>query len=238
MPPGYRPQRRSNLPKILAIIGGAAAVALIIVGAVLLFTHDSGGDDEASPGTTGTESGSIPSPTITETGSSPSPSPTSTYSPKPGEVEVGNGVYVKPEPGWVRDNTYKNNGANFTLPRPAGGIKGWFWARQTTLYDAKGFAEHLADVESNNLQNVHIVKGRYIQCPRQKMVKCYAINFSAVIPASQTKDKKPIVFRGQFLAFQRADGLVTASDSALRKEDFDANYPTIRKMIISMWDSM
>lgn len=236
MPPGYRPSRRgSNLPKILAIVGGAAAVALIILGAVLLLTHDSG--DEAGSPTTG-DSTPAPSPTGTDSTGSPSPSPTSTYSPKPGEVEVGRGVYVKPEPGWVRDNTYKNNGANFTLPRPAGGIKGWFWARQTTLYDAKGFAEHLADVESNNLQNVHIVKGRYIDCPREKMVKCYAINFSAVIPASQTKDKKPIVFRGQFLAFQRKDGLVTASDSALRKEDFDANYPTIRKMIISMWDSM
>lgn len=237
MPPGYRPQRKgSKLPKILAIVGGAAAVALIILGAVLLLTHDSGDDEAGTP--TSNDSTPAPSPTGTSTGGSPSPSPTSTYSPKPGEVEVGHGVYVKPEPGWARDNTYKNNGANYTLPRAAGGIKGWFWARQTTLYDAKGFAEHLADVESNNLQNVHIVKGRYIQCPREKMVKCYAINFSAVIPAKQTKDKKPIVFRGQFLAFQRKDGLVTASDSALRKEDFDANYPSIRKMIVSMWDSM
>jgi hypothetical protein len=106
------------------------------------------------------------------------------------------------------------------------------------LYDAKGFAEHLADVESNNLQNVHIVKGRYIPCPRPVMVKCYAINFSAVVPGAKTKNKKPIVFRGQFLAFQRKDGLVSASDSALRKEDFDANYPQIRKMIVSMFESM
>jgi hypothetical protein len=235
MPPGYRPpRRRSNLPRILAIAGGAAAVALIILGAVLLLTHDpneeAGGDPTTDPTSQPT---SEPTP-----GEIPSPSPSPTYTPKPGEVEVGHGVYVKPERGWVRDNTYKNNGANYTLPRPGGGIKGWFWARQTELYDAKGFAEHLADVESNNLQNVHIVKGRYIPCPRAVMVKCYAINFSAVVPGAQTRSKKPIVFRGQFLSFQRTDGLVTASDSALRKEDFDANYPQIRKMIVSMFDSM
>jgi hypothetical protein len=235
MPPGFRPPRRqSNVPRILAIVGGAAAVALIILGAVLLLTHKS--DDEAGGDPSPDPTGQATSEPTGE--NSPSPSPTKTYSPKPGEVEVGHGVYVHPEPGWVRDDTYKNNGANYTLPRPGGGIKGWFWARQTELYDAKGFAEHLADVESNNLQNVHIVKGRYIPCPREVMVKCYAINFSAVVPAAQTRNKKPIVFRGQFLAFQRKDGLVTASDSALRKEDFDAHYPQIRRMIISMWDSM
>lgn len=70
------------------------------------------------------------------------------------------------------------------------------------------------------------------------LVKCYAINFSAVVPASQTKAHKPIVFRGLIQAFQRKDGLVTASDAALRNEVFKRYYPQIQQMIISMWDSM
>jgi hypothetical protein len=235
MPPGYRPPKKGpNLPRILAIAGGALAVALIILGAVLLLTRGSETEGQASGDPT-------PAPTDLPSGDvsdSPSPTPTSTYTPKPGQVEVGRGVYVTPAKGWKRDNTYKNNGANYVLPRPGGSIQGWFWARQTELYDAKGFAEHLADIESNNLQNVHIAQGRYIPCRRPVLVKCYAINFSAVIPASQTRDKKPIIFRGLIQAFQRKDGLVTASDSALRNEVFARYYPEIQGMIVSMWDSM
>lgn len=245
MPHGYRPPKKSNLPRILAIAGGAAAVLLIILGAVLLLTHK--GDDEAggTPGGSETPQASDPTgqpsgdPTGDPSGDpSASPTPTSTYSPKPGQVEVGKGVYVTPAKGWARDNTFKNNGANYVLPRAGGGIDGWFWARQTTLYDAKGFAEHLADIESNNLQNVHIAQGKEIQCRRPVLVKCYAINFSAVVPAAQTKNKKAIVFRGLIQAFERKDGLVTASDSALRNEVFAKQYPQIQNMIISMWDSM
>ena len=243
MPPGYRPpRRRSNTPRILAIAGGAVAVALIILGVVLLLTR--GSDDEAS-GPTDPTAAPTDQPTgaptdvpSDEPSGEPSPTPTSTYMPKPGQVEVGRGVYVTPAKGWKRDNTFKNNGANYVLPRPGGSIEGWFWARQTELYDAKGFAEHLADIESNNLQNVHIAQGRFIPCRRPVLVKCYAINFSAVIPASQTRNKKPIIFRGLIQAFERKDGLVTASDSALRNEVFAKHYPTIQTMIISMWDSM
>jgi hypothetical protein len=239
LPPGYRPpRRRSNTPRILAIAGGAVAVALIILGVMLLLTR--GSEDEASGPTDPTAA-----PTDQPTGAptdgpsdEPSPTPTSTYTPKPGQVEVGRGVYVTPAKGWRRDNTFKNNGANYVLPRSGGSIEGWFWARQTELYDAKGFAEHLADIESNNLQNVHIAQGRFIPCRRPVLVKCYAINFSAVIPASQTRNKKPIIFRGLIQAFERKDGLVTASDSALRNEVFAKHYPTIQTMIVSMWDSM
>jgi len=235
MPPGFRPQRKgSNLPRILAIAGGAVAVALIILGAVLMLTHDSG--DKVAGGTDQTPSAA--STGSTDGPATPSPTPARTYTPKPGQVEVGRGVYVTPAKGWRRDNTYKNNGANYVLPRPGGSINGWFWARQTELYDAKGFAEHLADIESNNLQNVHMAQGRFIPCRRPVLVKCYAINFSAVVPAAQTRAKKPIVFRGVIQAFERKDGLVTASDAALRNEVFSTRYPEIQNMIISMWDSM
>jgi hypothetical protein len=239
MPPRFRPHKKqSNLPRMLAIAGGAAAVALIILGAALLLTHDS--DNEA--GGSGPSQSAEPTGPVTsgptDAPATPGPTPTRTYTPKPGQVEVGRGVYVTPPRGWRRDNTYKNKGANYILPRPGGSIDGWFWARQTELYDAKGFAEHLADIESNNLQNVHIAQGRYIECRRPVLVRCYAINFSAVVPAAQTRSKKPIVFRGLIQAFEPKDGLVTASDSALRNEAFNARYPEIQNMIISMWDSM
>jgi len=245
MPPGYRPPKKSNTPRLIAIAGGAFAVLLIAGGAVLLLMRGSG-DAEAAPQPRNTDPTAqqptdLPTvpptdqPTATE---SAGPTPTRTDVPKPGEVEVGRGVYLMPYPGWKRDSTYKNNGASYTLPRPGGSIQGWFWARQTELYDAKGFAEHLAEIESNNLQHVTIARGRYIPCRRPNIVKCYAINFSAVVPASQTKAKKPIVFRGLIQAFQNTDGVVTASDAALRNEVFHAYYPQIQKMIVSMWDSM
>ncbi|HEY3006278.1 MAG TPA: hypothetical protein VGJ44_28285 [Kribbellaceae bacterium] len=240
MPLGYRPPRKSNTPRLVAIAGGALALLLILGGAVLLVTRGDDTDVAAGPGPQGTRP-TDPRPTDLPTDqptASVSPSPTRTYVPKPGQVEVGHGVYLTPAKGWVRDTTYKNNGANYTLPRPGGSVQGWMWARQTELYDAKGFAEHLADVESNNLQHVTMAHGRYIPCRRPVLVKCYAINFSAVVPASQTKTHKPIVFRGLIQAFQRKDGLVTASDAALRNEVFKRYYPQIQQMIISMWDSM
>jgi hypothetical protein len=80
---------------------------------------------------------------------------------------------------------------------------------------AKAFAEHLVDVESNNLQHVVIGKGYYRQCPNKVLKLCYATNYSAVVPI---KGKKPVVFSGFVQTFEERNGQTTATDAALQTE--------------------
>ena len=79
-------------------------------------------------------------------------------------VEVGRGIWFTPAKGWLPDPRSKS-GKNYILQQfnVRGLIDGYFWVRQTELYDAKGFAEHLVDIESNGMQNVVIGKGERLQ---------------------------------------------------------------------------
>lgn len=218
-----------------AVIGaGALAVLLVVVGAVLLIRG--GGDDEPSAAPT---SQSTEQPTEQPTGqptdlpSTPSATPTEpeiTKGPNDVGVEVGKGVWFTPARGWVRDKDRKA-GANYLLPEAgrAGAIDGWFWARQTTFRGAKDFAQHLVDIESNNLENVHIVKGRELRCPAPALKVCYAINYSAVVRFKDPK-KPPLIFAGFVQAWQDQNGVTTATDAALQKEVYRAKYPEVQAM--------
>lgn len=222
---GRPPQQQQNLPRLLAIIGGALAVLLIIGGTVLVLS--SGDDQQAGPGQQASTDASSPTPTST-----------SPRTPKPGEVEIGRGVFFVPAAGWQRDKKF-SSGANYWLPNPRspGKYLGWFWARQSELRNAKEFAQHLADIESNNLEHVVIRQGHYFPCPSKTLKACYAINYSAVVK-STTAGKKPFAFRGQIQSFERPDGVTTATDTALVDSAFKARYPDVQRMIATMHDSL
>ena len=80
------------------------------------------------------------------------------------------------------------------------------------MYDAKGFAEHLVDIESNGMQGVRIGKG--VACkPATPAVKaCYALSYTGVWVA---KNGEKIAMQGFVTAYQDQFDRVTATDAAL-----------------------
>jgi len=208
--------------QLLAIAGGALAVVLVILGVVLLLTG--GSNEPAADPTSSPTSAPTTFPTPTES--------TPTKGPNDVGVEIGNGVWFTPHPGWVPDKD-KKAGANYFLPEPGrpGAIDGWFWARQTEFKGAKEFAHHLVDVESNNLEHVVIRTGRTMTCPSDTLRACYAINYSAVV---RPKNRPPVIFAGFIQAFEDKNGLTTATDSALEGTLWKQKYPEVQGMINSM----
>jgi hypothetical protein len=226
-PPGrFRRPARSKRTLYVVLGSGILAVLLIVVGGVLLVSG-AGKEDEqpvAGDDLTPAPVGTLYTP--------PTPSPTQpevTRGPNDKGVEVGGGIWFTPAKGWVKDPD-KRAGANYLLPEPgrAGAIDGWFWVRQSEFMGAKAFADHLVDVESNNLQHVVIGKGHYLdKCPSPAMKACYATNYSAVVV---NKGKPPVIFSGFIQAFEDRNGLTTATDSAVQSTAYDAHKPEIRLM--------
>jgi hypothetical protein len=229
-PPGqFQRPPKSKVPMYAVIGAGALAVALVVVGAVLLIRG--GGEDEPSAAPTSQPASEATSqPTDPVLPSATPTEPEITKGPNDVGVEVGKGVWFTPARGWIRD-TDKKAGANYLLPEPGrrGAIDGWFWARQTTFRNAKDFAHHLVDIESNNLENVRIVKGRELACPAPALKTCYAINYSAVVRFKDPK-RPPVIFAGFVQAFEDQNGVTTATDAALQREVYRAKYPEVQSM--------
>jgi len=190
------------------IVGGTiVAVALIAVGVVVLVT---GGDDE-KPAAQDT-----PNPTGTLY-TPPEPTPTKTAATKgryDTGIEVSDGIWFTPAKGWLPDWDKSKGGKNYILQqgKARGRIDGYYWVRQTQQYDAKGFAEHLVDVESEGLKNVRIGTGVVCKPANQAIKSCYALTYGALVPAS---GGRLIPFRGFITAYQDQSGKVTATDAAL-----------------------
>ena len=93
---------------------------------------------------------------------------------------MGGGIWFTPARGWLPDWDKSKSGKNYILQQfnARGLIDGYYWVRQTELYDAKGFAEHLVDIESNGMKNVRI--GRGVACrPVNEAIKaCYALTYT------------------------------------------------------------
>ncbi|WP_328521541.1 hypothetical protein [Kribbella sp. NBC_00359] len=205
MRPQDRPGKSSRNQWI--IMGCAVlAVVLVAVGVVLLVT---GGSKDADPVAQQT-----PDPVGTLYTPSPTPTPNDSKGPNDTGVEVGWGVWFTPAKGWLPDWDKSKGGKNYILQQfnARGLIDGYYWVRQTELYDAKGFAEHLVDIESNGMQGVRIGKG--VACkPATPAVKaCYALSYTGVWVA---KNGKKIAMQGFVTAYQDQFDRVTATDAAL-----------------------
>ena len=210
-PGPQRPQPFNRLAKSSRtqwIIMGCAilAVSLVAVGVVLLVT---GGDKTDKP-----VANQTPDPTGTLY---TPPTPTNaviTKGPYDKGVEVGGGIWFTPARGWLPDWDKSKSGKNYILQQfnARGLIDGYYWVRQTELYDAKGFAEHLVDIESNGMKNVRI--GRGVACrPANEAIKaCYALTYTGLWVA---KSGKTIPFEGFVTAYQDQFGKVTATDAGL-----------------------
>ncbi|MGC4942926.1 hypothetical protein [Kribbella sp. DT2] len=227
-PAQYRPGGRKNRRTQWIVIGGVVlAVVLIATGAVLLVT--AGKKDNTAAPTTGQSLTPAPVGTLYTPEATAPTTPQITKGPYDKGVEIGGGVWFTPAKGWVKDPDKTRSGHNYLLPEPGrpGAIDGYFWIRQTTLMGAQQFAEHLVDVESNNLEHVVIGKGGFRTCPNKALKLCYATNYSAVVPV---KGKKSVVFSGFVQTFEDFNGQTTATDAALQREV----WPKRRQEILNM----
>lgn len=213
--PQFRsPAKSSKTPWI--VMGGAVlAVLLIAVGVVLLVSggKDEGGTPAAGDSITPDPVGTLYTPPTPE-------KPVYTKGPYDVGVEVGKGVWFTPAKGWLQGPDKSLPGKYWMLQQfnVRGLIDGYFWVRQTTLYDAKGFAEHLVDIESNSFKNVRIGKGVAFNCASEALKACYAINYSADVPA---RSGKLIPFRGFVTAYEDKFGQVTATDAGLESRVYN-----------------
>ena len=203
--PQQRPAKASRNQWI--IMGGAiVAVALVAIGVVLLVTGGGKDDDPVSQQT--------PDPTGTLYTPSPEATPNDAKGPNDTGVEVGWGVWFTPAKGWLADWDRSKGGKNYILQQfnARGLIDGYYWVRQTELYDAKGFAEHLVDIESNGMKNVRIGTGVACKPAGQAIKACYALSYTGVWVGSGGKLVK---MQGFVTAYQDKFDRVTATDAAL-----------------------
>ena len=159
--PGQQRPRKSNRTQWIVMGGAVLAVVLIATGVVVMVT---GGKKDPAPAPVAADT-RTPDPVGTLY-TPPTPSPTApviTKGPYDTGVSIGGGVWFTPAKGWIKDPDKGRSGVSYLLPEPgrAGAIDGYFWVRQTNLMGAKAFADHLVDVESNNLEHVVIGKGSY-----------------------------------------------------------------------------
>jgi len=212
--PQFRtPAKSSKTPWI--VMGGAVlAVLLIAVGVVLLITNRGG--DGATPVA---DDSLTPQPVGTLFTPEPTEAP-KTKGPNDVGVEVGKGVWFTPAKNWLQGPDKTISGKYYILQEfnHRGFIDGYFWVRQTTLYDAKGFAEHLVDIESNGFKNVRIGKGVAVKCASEALKACYAINYTADVPS---KGGKLLPFKGFVTAYQDQFGQVTATDAGLESRVYN-----------------
>ena len=209
-PPQFRPAKSSRTQWI--VMGGAVmAVLLIAVGVVLLVTG--GGDDKQVPPVAGDSVTPDPIGTLY---TPPTPTkPEITKGRYDTGVEVGGGVWFTPAKGWQPGTDKTMSGKYYLLPDPGrrGFIDGYYWVRQTQMYDsAKSFAEHLVDIESNALQDVRISKGNPVKCANPVLKACYWLSYSA---NAKSTTGRIIPFRGFVSAYQDGSGTITASDAGL-----------------------
>ena len=154
---------------------------LLVAGGVVLLVN--GKDDKPTTQSTPEPGG--------RTMYTPSPTPTPNDSKGPNDVgvEVGWGVWFTPSKGWLPDWDKSRSGKNYILQQfnARGLIDGYYWVRQTELYDAKGFAEHLVDVESNGMEGVRIGKGTACKPANPNIKACYAVSYTGAWVAKNGK---------------------------------------------------
>ncbi|WP_141862039.1 hypothetical protein [Kribbella jejuensis] len=199
-----RPPRSSKTPWII-MAAAIVAVLLVAIGVVLLVTGKDGKKTTAQQ---------TPEPLGTMYTPSPTPTPDDSKGPNDVGVEVGYGVWFTPSKGWLPDWDKTKAGKNYILQQfnARGLIDGYYWVRQTELYDAKGFAEHLVDVESNGMQGVRIGKGTVCQPANPNIKACYALTYTGDWVA---KNGKHVSMQGFVTAYQDKFDRVTATDAAL-----------------------
>ncbi|MGW6198868.1 hypothetical protein ACWF0M_22170 [Kribbella sp. NPDC055110] len=198
------PAKPNRTPWII-MAGAIVAVLLVAVGVVLMVNGK--GDKPATQSTPEPPDRTMYTP-------SPTPTPNDSKGPNDVGIEVGWGIWFTPSKGWLPDWDKSRSGKNYILQQfnARGLIDGYYWVRQTELYDAKGFAEHLVDVESNGMEGVRIGKGTACKPANPNIKSCYAVSYTGAWVA---KNGRKVAMQGFVTAYQDQFDRTTATDAAL-----------------------
>ncbi|GAA1554530.1 hypothetical protein GCM10009804_09280 [Kribbella hippodromi] len=217
-----QPQQKKASRTAWIIMAGAIVAVLLVAGGVVLLVTGKDGKPAAEQ---------TPDPVGTLYTPSPTPSPDDSKGPNDVGVEVGYGIWFTPSKGWLKSPDKKISGQNYILQQfsSRGLIDGYYWVRQTTLYDAKGFAEHLADIETSSYEGVRI--GKTIECKpdNPKIKSCYAVSYDGLWVSPKNKAIK-IKMRGFVTAYQDQFDRVTATDAALEARVYDRRVNELKYM--------
>jgi hypothetical protein len=226
--PQFQPPPAKSSRNQWVVMGGVVfAVVLIAAGVVLMVSNGGSDKPTENPPVAGTSLTPAPPGTLYTP-----PTPTKrvvTKGPNDVGVEVGSGVWFTPFKGWLKSSDKGKSGQFYILQEIShrGLIDGYYWVRQTKLYDAKGFAEHLVDIESNGYHDVRISKTLAIDCPSEALKACYSISYTANVP---TKSGKLLPFRGFITTYQDKFDLVTATDAGLEVKVYNRRVKQLELM--------
>ncbi|HEY3561387.1 MAG TPA: hypothetical protein VGL05_28175 [Kribbella sp.] len=217
------PQKPNRMPWII-MAAAIVAVLLVAIGVVLLVR----GNDDSE-----TTTQQSPEPLGTMYTPSPTPTPDDSKGPNDVGVQVGFGVWFTPSKGWLPDWDKSKAGKNYILQQfnARGLIDGYYWVRQTELYEAKGFAEHLVDVESNGMEGVRIGKGAECKPANPNIKACYALTYTGDWVA---KNGRKVAMRGFVTAYQDKFDRVTATDAALEARVYNRRVNELQFMNASL----
>jgi hypothetical protein len=209
-------------------MGGAVFAVVLIAAGVVLVVSNRGGDGKTDPPPVAGKSLTPAPPGTLYTPPTPN-KPVVSKGPNDVGVEVGGGVWFTPFKGWLRSSDKSKSGQYYLLQEIShrGLIDGYYWVRQTKMYDAKGFAEHLVDIESSGFRDVRISKTVALDCPSEALKACYSISYTANVPAM---GGKLLPFKGFITTYQDQSGLVTATDAGLEVKVYDRRVKQLELM--------
>jgi hypothetical protein len=212
-PPATAPKRRL-LPLLLPI--GAALLVLVLIGSGLVVLLG-GGDPEAKPAETPPPTTAPPTtgqptrePPTTGPPTTGSATPRSTYTPPANAIPVGAGVSLVPAAGWTVF-AKETEGKQLIAPDPNGKARASFWVRQKSGLTAETYLLRIVEGEIENLVAQLGKLQRNLPCPRDVLVECAAITYTATGPSG-------VKLRGFVETYRRQDGLVTGLDFQSRAD--------------------
>ncbi|WP_433168618.1 hypothetical protein [Kribbella sp. CA-247076] len=204
--------------KILFLAGGALAVVAVI-GVVLALIFGGGDDNEAGPG---------PNPQPTTTGSeSPSPEPTGNVDEG---IEVAEGVYVKPRPGYVRKSLDNFKGVYLLKQGEAYFMVNAFKAEGETTSTV---LPELLKIETKGLSQVKTGQPKETKPGENDKTEVKVVTTQAFQAVSTTQNGSlPVV--GFVGVIERNDGVITIIRVYGRKDKIATVEPDTTEMLKSV----
>ncbi|MEU4601488.1 hypothetical protein AB0F43_00780 [Kribbella sp. NPDC023972] len=218
---GGQSPRGKGSNKILYLAGGALAVVAVI-GVVLALIFGRGDGKEAAP-----NPNPNPEPTTTST-ESPSPSPEPTNADE--GIEVGEGIYVKPQPGYVRKSLDNFSGVYLLKQGEA------YFMVQAVKGEGRTAATVLPELLKGETKGLSQVK---LNAPRQTKpgandktpVKVVTTQSYSAVSTTQNGSLQVVGFVG---VVEREDGVITVIRVYARKDKIATAERDTTKMLQSV----
>ncbi|MGZ0146437.1 PT domain-containing protein [Kribbella sp. WER1] len=240
---GQQPPRRGGNSKTLLIAGGAFALVAII-GVILALVFKGGNDDTADPTPTTSTSAPTANPTDGPTGEptanptgEPTAEPTANPTTQPSSggdegIAVAEGVYVKPQPGYVRQSL--------------DGYKGVFLVKQgeglfmvAAAKSSESSQSILSDVVKANTKSLSSVQTKQVKTatPGPDDKTPVKVLMSQAYSGVTTSQSGSFAVVGFVAVIERNDGVITVAQAYGRKDKLATLDPDSTAMLKSVVQS-